>query len=39
MKWNIKTIDHDKWTVVVNIEMLGRLTPVAVDADKIELMS
>ncbi len=39
MKWNIKTIDHDKWTVVVNIEMLWRLTPVAVDADKIELMS
>ncbi|MCK9466960.1 MAG: hypothetical protein M0P94_01395 [Candidatus Absconditabacterales bacterium] len=39
MKGNIKTIDHDKGTVVVNIEMLGRLTPVAVDADKIELMS
>lgn len=37
MKWNIKTIDHDKGTVIVNIEMLGRLTPVAVDADKIEL--
>ncbi len=39
MKWNIKNIDHNKWTVVVNIEMLGRLTPVAVDADKIELIS
>jgi len=38
MKWNIKTIDHDKWTVIVNIEMLGRLTPVVIDADKIELM-
>lgn len=38
MKWNIKTIDHDKWAVIVNIEMLGRLTPVVVDADKIELM-
>ncbi len=39
MKWNIKAIDNDKWTVVVNIEMLGRLTPVAVDADKIELIN
>lgn len=38
MKWNIKTIDHDKGAVIVNIEMLGRLTPVVVDADKIELM-
>jgi transcriptional antiterminator NusG len=38
MKWNIKTIDHDKWAVIVNIEMLGRLTPVVIDADKIELM-
>lgn len=38
MKWNIKTIDHDKWTVIVNVEMLWRLTPVVVDADKIELM-
>lgn len=39
MKWNIKNIDNDKWSVIVNIEMLGRLTPVVVDADKIELMS
>ena len=38
MKWNIKTIDHEKGAVIVNIEMLGRLTPVVVDADKIELM-
>lgn len=38
MKWNIKTIDHDKGAVIVNIEMLWRLTPVVVDADKIELM-
>lgn len=38
MKWNIKTIDHDKGVVIVNIEMLWRLTPVVVDADKIELM-
>lgn len=39
MKWKIKTVDTDKWTVIVNIEMLGRLTPVVIDADKIELMS
>ncbi len=39
MKWLLKTIDADKWTVIVNIEMLGRLTPVVIDADKIELMS
>jgi transcriptional antiterminator NusG len=38
MKWNIKTIDHEKGAVIVNIEMLWRLTPVVVDADKIELM-
>ena len=39
MKWNIKNIDTEKWTVIVNIEMLGRLTPVVIDADKIELIS
>lgn len=38
MKWSIKTIDTEKGTVIVNIEMLGRLTPVVIDADKIELM-
>jgi len=39
MKWVLRTIDSDKWTVIVNVEMLGRLTPVVIDADKIELMS
>jgi len=39
MKWVLKTVDGDKWTVVVNVEMLGRLTPVVIDADKVELMS
>ena len=39
MKGVLRTIDAGKWTVVVNIEMLGRLTPVVIDADKIELMS
>lgn len=35
----IKDIDQEKWTIIVNIEMLGRLTPVAVDAEKVELVS
>ena len=39
MQGKIKTVDSEKWTVIVNIEMLGRLTPVVIDADKIELMS
>lgn len=39
MKGVLKTIDADKWTVIVNIEMLGRLTPVVIDIDKIELMN
>lgn len=39
MKWKIKTVDTQKWTVIVNIEMLGRLTPVVIDADKIDLIS
>lgn len=39
MKWKIKNIDSDKGTVIVNIEMLWRLTPVVIDADKIELMN
>ena len=37
MKGNIKEIDAEKWVIVVNVEMLGRLTPVAIDADKVEL--
>mgnify|MGYP001688740438 FL=1 len=37
MKGNIKEIDADKGIVVVNIEMLGRLTPVAISVDQIEL--
>ncbi len=39
MQGKVKNVDSDKWTVIVNIEMLGRLTPVVIDADKIELMS
>ncbi len=39
MKWSIRDIDSDKWTVIVNIEMLWRLTPVVVDVDKIELLN
>ncbi len=37
MKWNIKELDSDKWLAVVSVEMLGRLTPVAVAIDQIEL--
>lgn len=39
MKWTMRSIDTDKNTAIVNIEMLGRLTPVVIDLDKIELMS
>ena len=38
MQGKIKKVDSEKWTVIVNIEMLGRLTPVVIDADKIELL-
>lgn len=37
MKWLIRTVDEEQWTVIVNVEMLGRLTPVVIDADKISL--
>lgn len=39
MKGNIKEIDTEKGNVVVQVEMLGRLTPVAIDVDKVELAS
>lgn len=39
MQGTIKTIEADKSIAVVNVEMLGRLTPVAVGLDKIELMN
>lgn len=39
MKGTVRNIDAEKWTAVVNIEMLGRLTPVVIDLDKVELMS
>lgn len=39
MKGTLRTIDAEKNSVIVNIEMLGRLTPVVIDIDKIELMS
>ena len=37
MKWNIKEVDSEKGIVVVSVEMLWRLTPVAVAIDQIEL--
>ncbi|MFA7717940.1 MAG: transcription termination/antitermination protein NusG [Candidatus Absconditabacterales bacterium] len=39
MKGALRAIDSEKSTAIVNIEMLGRLTPVVIDLDKIELMS
>ncbi len=39
MKGSVRNIDAEKWTAVVNIEMLWRLTPVVIDLDKVELMS
>lgn len=39
MKWVVKNIDENKWTAIVNVEMLWRLTPVVIDVDKIELIS
>lgn len=38
MQGTIKEIDADKGQVVVHVEMLGRLTPVIIDIDKIELL-
>ena len=35
--WVVREIDTEKWTLVVNIEMLGRLTPVMIGFDKVEL--
>ncbi len=35
--WVVREIDTEKWTLIVNIEMLGRLTPVMIGFDKVEL--
>ncbi len=39
MQGVIRELDFEKGTVVVNIEMLGRQTPVVISADKIDLVS
>lgn len=36
MKWLITEIDIAKWLVYVNVEILGRNTPVMVSFDKVE---
>lgn len=36
MKGTVKDIDAEKWLVVVNVEILGRLTPVVMAFDKVE---
>jgi transcriptional antiterminator NusG len=38
MQGTIKEVDPNKGQVVVHVEMLGRLTPVIIDIDKIELL-
>lgn len=37
MEWNIREIDTEKWLLVLNIEILGRITPVTIEFDKVEL--
>jgi len=39
MKGAVRNVDEEKWTVIVNVEMLWRLTPVVIDADKIALIN
>jgi transcriptional antiterminator NusG len=39
MKGVIKEVDTNKGFAIVNVEILGRLTPVMIDFDKIELIS
>lgn len=39
LEWLIREVDWEKWIVIVNIEMLWRLTPVSISADKIDLVS
>lgn len=35
MKWKVKDVDAEKWLVVVNVEILWRLTPVVLPFDKV----
>lgn len=35
--WPVREIDSEKGTLVVSIEMLGRMTPVIIGFDKVEL--
>jgi transcription termination/antitermination protein NusG len=37
MKGVIREIDTEKWFAIINVEMLGRITPVMIDFEKIEL--
>lgn len=37
MKGVIREIDAEKGFAIINVEMLGRITPVMIDFDKIEL--
>jgi transcription antitermination factor NusG len=33
----VRELDPERNSVIVNVEMLGRLTPVMVDVEKVEL--
>lgn len=35
MKWNVKDVDQENGLVVVNVEILGRLTPVVLTYEKV----
>ncbi len=38
MQGKVKDLDTTEWNVIVNVEMLWRLTPVVIAADKIDLV-
>lgn len=37
MKWNIISIDAEKWLITVNVEWFGHLTPTTVWIDTVEI--
>ncbi len=39
MTWTIRELEVEKWFAIVNVEMLGRVTPVMVEFNKMKLQS
>ena len=37
MKWNVKSIDPEKWLITVNVEWLGQIAPTTVWIDTVEI--